>query len=67
MIFNMFFLYFFKVVSECDFCVILTDFEPQLEILWRVFLREFLALEGKVSAKSEVDKKYICLLDFWDR
>ena len=56
MIYRLFFLHVFKVVSECIFYAILTDLEPQLEILWRAFLREFPAFEGKVSAKSEVEK-----------
>ena len=53
------FPFFFKVVYECDFCAMLTNFEPQLEILWIAFLREFEAFEGKVSAKSEVETNLI--------
>ena len=47
-------VFFFKVVCECDCCVILTNFEPQLEILWEALFKELLAFEGNMSAKSEV-------------
>ena len=46
-------------MSECDFCAILPDVDPQLEILWRTFFKQFAGFEGKVRAKSEVEKIFI--------
>ena len=66
MIFDMLFMFFLRVLSEWEFCTILADFEPQLELLWEPFFKQVADFEGKVGAENEVRTNTKFFL-FWGR